>query len=162
MSDEKANMQNDTRLYEAAYLISPQVPEEQATSIFLPVKNLLASKNLTISGESAPIFRRLAYQIGCFDSAFFGWVRFESDSETAFAVKKILSETKEIIRFLLIKASVAEPVRMFVKRSAKRAEHSTEPIPFESKLSTPRTEEAQKGIVSEEELNKKIEELVGA
>jgi len=161
MSEEKAKVQDSARLYEAAYLVSPRVPEEQVASVILSVKNFLASKNAIISGESAPSFRRLAYQIAPFDSAFFGWFRFETDSETASAVKNLFSETKDIVRFLLIKADISEPVRAFTRRPSKRVEHGIEHVQFETRIPV-NTEEKPKGEVSEEELNKKIEELVRA
>lgn len=165
MSEDAVKDTESARLYEAAYLVAPTVAEDQTAGVILPLKDLLAGASARIVAEEAPKFRRLAYPIRVkrsgsgalvFDSAFFGWVRFEADAETALAAKKALASIPSIFRFLLIKPSAAAlavpaPVRMFTRRP------STEPATLEK----PVPPEAAAPAVSEAELDRRIEELVG-
>ncbi|TSC84590.1 MAG: hypothetical protein G01um101417_121 [Parcubacteria group bacterium Gr01-1014_17] len=154
------------RLYEISYLVSPALAEDKASSAVLPLKDLLAGKNVVVSAEEFPKFRRLAYPIRVaatgekkqvFDSASFGWIRFEADAETIGEAKKLFASSPDIIRFLIVKAEAPEPAKIFTSRSVRHiepafpiSEKQTSGIPVEPKA-----------IVSEEELDRKIDELVG-
>lgn len=165
MSEDAVRDTESTRLYEAAYLVAPTVAEEQTAGVILPLKDLLAGASARVVAEEAPKFRRLAYPIRVkrsgaasqvFDSAFFGWIRFEADAETALAAKKALASIPSIFRFLLIKPSAAAlaaptPVRMFTRR----------PLTEPAMLEKPVLPEATTPTVSEAELDRRIEELVG-
>lgn len=155
------------RLYEISYLVSPALPEDKAGAALLPLKDLLAGKNVVVSAEEAPKFRRLAYPIRAavaggkkqvFDSASFGWIRFEADAEIIGEAKKLLASSLDIIRFLIIKTETPEPPKAFTGRSLR---HESTATPFSPKQTTESTPEV-KAIVSEEELDRKIDELVGA
>lgn len=167
MSEATTRDPESVRTYEISYLMSPALAEDKVGAVLLPVKDLLASRNVSVIAEEAPKFRRLAYSIRVkhsgvasqvFDSAFFGWLRFDADSDTALAVKKLLESSAEVFRFLLLKPSPAAsyaptPVRMFTRRAAQ------EPVAFEKRAADA---EAPKPAVSDEELDRRIEELVGA
>lgn len=167
MPEEKTKDPELVRTYEIAYLVEPSVSEEKALVILLPVKDMLASRNANIIAEEVPRLRRLAYPIRVkhagavgkvFESAFFGWLRFEADTETALAAKKLSENLSDIFRFLFVKpaatlSSAPSPVRMFVRRAAP------EPVAFEKRASAT---EPPKPAVSDEELDRRIEELVGA
>lgn len=152
------------RLYEISYLVSPALAEDKAGAALLPLKDLLAGKNAAVSAEEAPKFRRLAYPIRTasvggkkqvFDSASFGWIRFEAEAEMIGEAKKLLASSPDIVRFLIVKADAPEP-RVFASR------------PFRNEPIAPIFEKREEGsvaepkaAVSEEELDRKIDELVG-
>lgn len=153
------------RLYEISYLVSPALAEDKAVVALLPLKDLLAGKNVVVSAEEAPKFRRLAYPIRTasvggkkqvFDSASFGWIRFEAETETIGKAKKLLASSPDIVRFLIIKADAPEP-HAFTSRSLRHGEPAS---PLFEKPTTGSTVEP-KLVVSEEELDRKIDELVG-
>ncbi len=166
MSENKVVDSELVRLYEAAYLVSPALAEDKASTAILPVKDLLASKNVVVSAEEAPKFRRLAYPIRVpapggkkqtFDSASFGWIRFEAEADTIGEVKKLLVTIHDIIRFLITKAEVAVlPARSFVGFQHKEHESAVHISPNEAS-----TADTAKPAVSAEELDRKIDELAG-
>lgn len=153
------------RLYEISYLVSPALAEDKASSALLPLKDLLAGKNVVVSAEEAPRSRRLAYPIRTasvggkkqvFDSASFGWIRFEAEAETIGEAKKLLTSSSGIVRFLIVKANATEP-RVFASRPL-RYEPTAAPV---SEKREERGAAEPKVAVSEEELDRKIDELVG-
>lgn len=165
MSENMVTDPELVRLYEISYLVSPALSEDKAGAALLPLKDLLASKNVVVSAEESPKFRRLAYPIRApsvggkkqvFDSASFGWIRFEAEAETIGEAKKLLASSSDIIRFLIVKADAPEP-RAFAGRSL-RHEPNTAPV-FEKREEGSTAE--PKVAVSEEELDRKIDELVG-
>ncbi len=167
MSENKVTDPELVRLYEVAYLVSSALAEDKASTAILPVKDFLASKNVVVSAEELPKFRRLAYPIRVpapggkkqtFDSASFGWIRFEAEADTIGEVKKLLVNIHDIIRFLITKAEVAAvlPARSFVGFQHKEHESAVHISPREAS-----TADAAKPSVSAEELDRKIDELAG-
>ena len=92
-----------------------------------------------------------------FDSASFGSIRFEAEADTILGAKKLLSSSTDIIRFLIVKAEKAVPVKPFQSYRA-RPEREV-PISISEKGTV--GEEDKKPQVSQEELDRKIDELVG-
>ncbi|OHA19222.1 MAG: hypothetical protein A3C08_00920 [Candidatus Taylorbacteria bacterium RIFCSPHIGHO2_02_FULL_47_18] len=167
MSENKIIDPEIVRLYEISYLVSPALAEDKAPAALLPLKDLLAGKNVVVSAEESPKFRRLAYPIRVaahgekkqvFDSASFGWIRFESDADTIFEANKLLASSADIIRFLIVKAEKAVPVKPF--QSYRTRPEREVPISVSEKGTI--GEEDKKPHVSQEELDRKIDELVGA
>ncbi|KKU59569.1 MAG: hypothetical protein UX81_C0008G0019 [Parcubacteria group bacterium GW2011_GWA2_47_12] len=166
MSENKIADPELIRLYEISYLVSPALAEDKAPTALLPLKDMLAVKNVVVSAEESPKFRRLAYPIRIaahgekkqvFDSASFGSIRFEAEADTIAEAKRILSSSADIIRFLIVKAEKAVPVKPFQSYRA-RPEREV-PISISEKGTV--GEEDKKPQVSQEELDRKIDELVG-
>src|SRR3989344_2739018 len=167
MSENKIADPELIRLYEISYLVSPALAEDKAPTALLPLKDMLAVKNVVVSAEEPPKFRRLAYPIRVaahgekkqvFDSASFGSIRFEAEADTILGAKKLLSSSTDIIRFLIVKADKAVPAKLFQSYRAR------------PELKTITTAVSERGAgeavqakpqVSQEELDRKIDELVG-
>lgn len=154
------------RLYEISYLVSPALADDKASSAILSLKDLLAGKNAAVSAEESPKFRRLAYPIRApsvggkkqvFDSASFGWIRFEAEAEVIGEAKKLLASSSGIIRFLIVKADAPEPQKIFTSRPLQHVE----PAVSASEKQEASNATESKVVVSEEELDRKIDELVG-
>ncbi len=167
MSENTVTDPELVRLYEISYLVSPALAEDKASSALLPLKDLLAGKNAAVSAEESPKFRRLAYPIRTataaggkkhvFDSASFGWIRFESDAETIGEARKLLASSPDVIRFLIVKTDAPETAKAFAGRPMRRVEPTVSE--FEKQELGAKAE--TKTAVSEEELDRKIDELVG-
>ena len=141
----------EPHIYEVGFLLMPALAEEKLLQIFAAIKKVLADQNATLLGESLPKSRPLAYPIKKYESAFFGWLKFESSSEVLTTLREFLKNNVEVIRFLLIKtvreSAVVAPVffgkpRSRLEKNAKKEETAVGP-----KMTT-------------EELDKTIEELV--
>lgn len=97
-------------VYEVGYLIAG-VPEEKVTAEAEAVRAIVSKSGAEIIAEEAPRHEELAYTIrkktvagsyDKFDSAHFGWIKFEVGSEKIEAVKKAIEIVPSVLRMLLI------------------------------------------------------------
>ena len=149
--NQELDANTETHIYEVGFLLMPALAEEKLLQTFAVIKKVLADQNATILGEGFPKSRPLAYPIKKFESAFFGWLKFESNSEALTTLREFLKNNSEVIRFLLVKtvreSTVATPVFFGKPRSRLEKNGKKEEIPAGSKMTTA-------------ELDKTIEELV--
>jgi ribosomal protein S6 len=102
---------NENRVYEAGFLVLPNIPEEKIAEVAGNLKDKLASIGATVITDEAPRVLRLAYTMEKvienkkqkFDTAYFGWVKFLLLPEKLSEVEKYLKSVKELLRFILIK-----------------------------------------------------------
>jgi|GEM_PF-4649585 ribosomal protein S6 len=149
MSEGEVRDQTERRLYEAAYLVDPGIAEGKAREAVLPLKDALVRVGGSVMAEEVPTLRNLAYSIKKHSNAYFGCLRFETDGATALRAKQILAMIPEIIRFLVVRVEVSAPPR------PTRSSHSAVSVPV------PMGERVEKPVLSEEELDRRIEEMVG-
>lgn len=92
-----------------------------------------------------PITRRVAGKTEIFDRSYFGWVKFKMASQSIIAFKKAIDNNNAVLRFIIVHAEreIAQPKRQIYK------EQPTLP-----------KKEAAKKTLSDEELDRTIEELV--
>ena len=153
MSDE---MTKDMRVYELGYHLVPSIaPENVATEIAV-FKDMITKMGGSIIAEEVAKEFSLAYEIRKtiankkerFSTSYFGWVKFELDSESVLELKKSLDLNTKVIRFLIIK-TVKENTLI-----SKRV-----PREYTKKRYTPKVDEA--GVeVNAEEVDKKLDELL--
>jgi len=128
------------------------------------IKDLLESNGAAFISEEFPKLRHLSYTmtkvVGAkhlkFDTAYFGWMKFEMAPESVLAIKKVLDLNDNIVRFIIIKT-----VRENTLAVAKAPVYHTEekPIPgIDDK--DEKKEPAVKTPISEAELDKTIDALV--
>ena len=140
----------ETRVYEAGFLLVPTLNNEKLLQTFATIKEILTNNGSTVIGDGFPKPRPLAYPIRKLESAFFGWIKFESGMAALFALREFLKNNPEVIRFLIIKtereSAVVTPV-FFGKTRFRTEKENKEEAPTGPKMTT-------------EELDKTIEELV--
>jgi ribosomal protein S6 len=97
-------------VYEIGYLIAG-VPEESVPVETEAIKKLVADSGAITIAEEAPRSEHLAYTMrkktvaGAYDSydtAHFGWIKFEVGSDKIEAVKKAVEAVPSVLRMLLI------------------------------------------------------------
>ncbi len=136
-------------VYEVGYHIVPTVSPEQLPKEVEAIKALLGGKDAKIISEEAPKLRPLAYTMlkvvgplrQKFDTAYFGWIKFEGTSDAIVAVQKALDASEKVLRSLVVK-TVAENTLYGAKVLPKEA-----PV-------------AEKTEVSGEEVDKVVEKLI--
>lgn len=148
----------EPRLYEVGYHLLPTVAEESLLEEALKIKDAIGKHSGLIVSDQAPRHVLLAYSIPKviserrkhFDTAFFGWVRFRMSPSELLELKEELRHNKNILRFILIQAEdIVVPVKRMTFLKEKPMATSAE------------TKKEKAGVVlSEEELDKTIEELV--
>jgi ribosomal protein S6 len=103
----------DDRLsvYEIGYLIVSSVPEEKVAGEVEAIKKIIATAGSTVIAEEAPYAQDLAYTMRKkmvsggyekYDSAYFGWIKFEVGSDKIEALKNSIEAHPSVLRMLLI------------------------------------------------------------
>ena len=161
----KEENSDEISVYELGYHLALEAVEENVTPEVNLIKSSIEKNGGNFIDEGLPKKTKLAYDIVLsdagkrkkFDSAYFGWVKFDMEPSKISDLKTLLDENKSIIRFLIIKTvreSTLAPKKVLVER-ATVVETPTTP----KKIVKP-TKEEKKTPVSEEELDRTIEELV--
>ncbi|KKU26983.1 MAG: hypothetical protein UX39_C0005G0021 [Candidatus Magasanikbacteria bacterium GW2011_GWA2_46_17] len=161
MTSKDSADQADNRIYEVGFHIVPSIPEEKLSSEMTAIKDVLEKNGAVFISEEFPKLKPLSYQMTKvlgpkhlkFDTAYFGWVKFEMAPENIDIVKKALELSETILRFLIIK-TVRESTLSVIKPAYRPTE--AKPIPgIDTKQDAP-----VKSPVSEAELDKTIDALV--
>jgi len=137
----------EPRVYELGFHIDPELPSEEAKSVYEQIRDLIA-KNGSIVAEGEPEKIQLAYTISCpgtggrrdFGSAYFAWVAYEASGAGHTATVAAVGEERRIIRFL--------DVRTTKEAARHAAEMKTLKVP----------EKPVEGDVSDAELSAALEE----
>lgn len=148
----------DRSLYEVGFHILPTISEEDMMTKYEEIKGLIAKHNGSIVNEGAPSMIDLAYTMikvidnkhERFDSAYFGWVKFEMGAKDVVTLKKELDQNIEVLRFLIIHTTeeVSSPASTILKE---------EKVPEKKIEALHEKEEA--APVLQKELDDKIEEM---
>lgn len=103
----------DGRVYELAVLFSPMLTEETLLASYGDLKALLEKHGASFISEETPKVLELAYEMSriidnkktWFSSAYFGWVKFETEPAEIAPLEEILARNEQIIRFMTIKTT---------------------------------------------------------
>lgn len=160
---EKSDSQSEGKIYELGYHLSPDIKESDIESEVATIKSVIEKNGGSFIAEEAPKKIALIYTIvqsesskkKKFNNAYFGWVKFETQAGAMGDIKKALDENKNIIRFLIIntvRESTIAPKRVLLERVV---------VETPKKISKPiEKKEEKKTPISDEELDRTIEELV--
>jgi len=157
METDQQSQQDDSHVYELAFFLMPTMGEENLPTVFGDLKNMLSKSGAVFISEDFPKLLPLAYPIDkiiehkrqAFNTAFFGWIKFELESGHLLNLKEELKHSINLIRFMIVRTvreSTLAPRRLHAprRRPAPDKVRPTEPaIP-----------------IDEEAVDKKIEELV--
>ncbi len=146
--------ERDAKVYEIGFLIVPSIPEEKIAEETAGIKDILAKHKATLIADEMASMRRLSYtmikKIGTanrrFDSAYFGWIKFEAAPVEVRLIEKEVKEQDCILRLLLI-STVREHTLLSSKLDVERSDKET-------------SDGASKRPVSTEELDKSIDKTV--
>lgn len=107
--------------YELACHVLPTVAEGEVTAVFDRIKTAITAIGGQIVNEEAPARFDLAYEIvqylegrnRKFSSAYFGWVRFTASPERIAEINEVVENSKEVLRYLLIRLTKVEEANPF-------------------------------------------------
>ncbi len=169
MNDLDKNLDTEDfepRVYEIGYHVVPTVAEGDISSVVDTIRESVESLQGVIISEDSPKSVDLAYSMDhivankktIFDSAYFGWIKFEGNPENIIKIKDSLEKNENILRFLVVK-TVKEST--LSKKPAVKAKQVTSVKNVKNVTKdTKDTVIEKKEVVSEEEVDKAIEELV--
>ncbi len=152
-------MDTETKNYEIAYLISPDIAEDEAFGEAGKITSSIQEAKGLVSRIGEPKKLKLAYPIKKLRNAYFGWTAFTIARENLAEIEKKVKGEKNIIRHLLAE-EVKRPAMEFRPRMARPLHRPTPPRLTEVKPFTPQPpKEEDKAKI--EELDKKLEEILG-
>lgn len=160
-SEAEADESSEPRLYELGYHIVPTVPEEGVGEEMSKLKDIVERHGGVFAGEEMPRSMQLAYPMSkvvnnkksTYNTAWFGWMRFQVTPVEAEALYGELKQYETILRFILMKVEQEKkrdaPKKMkFLSNREEKKEDDTA------------TKEKQETKMTDEELDKTIDELV--
>lgn len=141
-------------IYELLYILSPKFTDEEAKKTH---KKILESLKPFIAKVNLEEFwgkKQLAYEIKHFQNGYFVLVIFETEPKKIFEIDKKLKLQEEILRFLLVKQE-----HEYIKTKPSRPRAAIEKgLKIEKEEIKPTKE---KKSLSSEELDKKLDEILG-
>jgi len=152
----------DARIYELGYLLVPTVVEENVPAVYGNLKELISSFKGGFISDDMPRSIPLAYTMSKvisnvrhkFNTAYFGWVKFEMDAEKILELKKKLDLDPQILRFLILKTVKENTIaaKRFVSREGGVAR----------KIFTAKKEGEPEVVapINKEEIDKEIDAMV--
>lgn len=149
-------MVKDSKIYEIGYLLSPLIPEDRVNEEISVLRSLIEKNHGLITGEETAKMRRMAYtlkkpNVGSFDSAYFGWIKFMAGAEDFLEAKKEFEKNANIIRFISLESMQEKAVKKSTAdKIAKKRRAAIKPV-----------DTGPKEEIKTEEVDKKLEELIG-
>lgn len=177
----KETLQGDERLqvYEVGYQIVPIVSADTLPAEVNAIRSLIASNGGVLISEEMPKLRDLAYELSRpvagkherFETAYFGWMKFESSPSAIAAIQDGIEKNSNVLRYLLIK-TVRENT-LFTKPLAREEGETSEAAPADESKEVKKDAEkvekakvekktAKKAAASSADIDKSIDEMIAA
>ena len=137
--------------YETTFILSPELKEAEIGLFEEEIKATLEKLGGTIKKKGAPEKRNLAYPIKKFQSGYYLTVNFLLGPEKLGELNSGLKHKKEILRHMVVFSPEGVPVAP--KKKAEPKIEKREEKPMEKK--------EKKGKIQLEEIDKKLEEILG-
>lgn len=116
------------RTYEVLFILSPQVPEEEATALTNEFRGVAEKTGATLKNEEAWGRRRLAYPIHKFNEGNYHLFVFESDGSLA-ELDRRMKNSDRILRHMIVRTDL----------DLKRADKLAKRNPKKERVSRPAT-----------------------
>lgn len=150
----------DVKNYEVAYLIDPDIPEDGVFGEAGKITGAIQDVHGLVGKIEEPKRRKLPYAIGKSRNAYFGWTTFTVAPERLADIAKRIAAEPAIIRHRIVE-EVKRPLREFKPRTLRRDAGPRPPQDIgDVKAFTPAApKEEDKTKI--EELDKRLEEILG-
>ncbi len=163
--EKEISEDEEPKVYEVGFHVVPTIAEEDVAPAVNTIRDLIESVNGMIIADGNPSLVKLAYPMdhivankkSIFDSANFGWIKFQTLAENIATIKDGLEKNENVFRFLIIK-TVRE--NTLARKPAFRAKKPTSATKSDLPTDIVKKEKIKKEDISEEEVDKAIEELV--
>ena len=155
--------EREARIYEIGYMITPIVKEDQIEKVVGSIREEIEKVGGNFIAEGAPSLTKLAYAMMTredgkrieHERAYFGWIKFETQSTAAESFEQALKHNANIVRYIVFR-TVREDTRAKMKAPTLREVRRTDTIRAAPRRGA-QTEE--KTPVSEKELEKALKDI---
>ncbi|MBU3925607.1 30S ribosomal protein S6 [Patescibacteria group bacterium] len=149
-------MEKNSKIYEISYLLSPLIPEDKLNEEISILRELIEKNHGLIINEEPAKIHRLAYTIkksnmGSFDSAYLGWLKIMAAPEDFLEIKKEFEKNQKLVRIIIMES---------IQEKASKKLSGDKMIKKRKVLSSP-VESGPKEEIKTEEVDKKLEEIIG-
>jgi len=120
------------RQYETAFLISPNVPEEETEKIILQMADIISKKKGKMIKQDVWGKRRLAYPIQKFEEAIYVFFHYEGEPGIPTELERRFKQTESVVRYLTVRKETKEVVRK--KKSEVREKKEEPPVSEEEEV----------------------------
>lgn len=136
--------------YETAFLLSPNLEEEETEKIIGQIVDVVSKKKGKMINEDRWGKRKLAYPIKKFEEAFYVFLLYEGDSDIPFELERRFKQSETVLRYLTVKKEPKKSVRRKkVVSGKKEKEVPEEEMAPEGKIDetvTPDTESTEEMV----------------
>ena len=162
----ETNEPGEQVIYELGYHLLPALSPDDITAEVKDIKSTIEKFEGVFLSEDHPKSLRLAYTIAKksgskyvkFDTAFFGWIKFEMTPERIVVFKEAVDKKDTILRFIVVKAT-----REYIPMQPRSKIYTKPRVEvISSPKITPPVKPVTHTAISDEELDKTIEELVSS
>lgn len=154
----------DSRVYEISFIFDNKLDESTALEKSNAIKQSIATLGGSFISEEAPYMRELAYEMTRvvsnvnvrFNEGYFGWIKFELDSDKVKELEKGLKLDEQIIRFLIVKTVRENTVytkRAPVIKAEALVDNETDEIADTHNIDTTKDADIPADIVVENDVN---------
>lgn len=172
-------LEKESKIYEFGYLLKADLKEEEILDFSEKLRKKITEKKGLILTEGKTKKITLAYPISKETMAVFNWVKFTINPNSIKELEEYLKKESLVLRFLTVKSEkeeVASKPTIKKIRKIKKPEEISEITPITKTPELPLLEKPEKSIkepeiepeekpkeqkIKEEEIDKKIEELLG-
>lgn len=150
-----------SRVYEVGYHILPTTKEEDLDKIVGSARTIIEKAGGSFIAEGAPALTRLSYPMSIregekhieYDRGYFGWIKFEADVAIVKVLDESLKKNPSLLRHIVFQ-TVREDTRAKYRAPQLREVKRTDTI-----RAAPRRAEESAAPVSEEQLEKALEDI---
>lgn len=151
-----------SRVYEVGYLLVPTLSEDEVPALYGNLKELLVDAGGIAISDEMPKMTDLSYSMtkvvsnvrSKYDTAYFGWVKFEIDPESIESIKKNLDQDANVLRYIIVKTvreNTIAPKRFVGKESSRRKYSAKRNTEDETPIDKEVIDKEIDALVSEEE-----------
>lgn len=149
--DSMPLMDKKIKTYEVNYLITPLIPEDKIGEEVSVLRKIIEDNNGLIISEDQIKMQSLSYQIGKFNRAYCGWFKFSANPESINIIQSGFKQNEKALRFLFSEIG---------KENTATRDAFKRRTPL-SKIGVDGEQKTEKMGIKPEEIDKRLEELIG-
>jgi len=156
------------RQYETAFLIAPNLPEEDNEKLVSQMAEVVSKKKGKMINVDEWGKRKLAYPIQKFEEAYYVFFLYEGDPSIPVELERRFKQTEAIIRYMTVKNEITESAKKRGRASTKKRretagvkaekipkkEEAPETVPIEELEKEPKEKPAEKPVEEPKEVQK--------